>query len=90
MPQRVKAFAWFGPDSMIPSWHDLIDFIAMYKWFFGLGPRPVFDRWTYWEKFDYWAVFWGVAIIGGTGLTLAFKETVAAILPGWVFNLGVH
>jgi cytochrome b subunit of formate dehydrogenase len=85
--RKGRAFAWFGPDSMIPNWQDLVDFIAMYKWFLGFGPRPVFDRWTYWEKFDYWAVFWGVAIIGGTGLTLAFKETVAEILPGWVFNL---
>jgi hypothetical protein len=28
---------------------------------------PVFDRWTYWEKFDYWAPFWGVTIIGVSG-----------------------
>ena len=44
------------------------DIIAMFKWFFGKGPRPVFDRWTYWEKFDYWAPFWGVTIIGVSGL----------------------
>ena len=44
----------------------------MFKWFFGQGPRPVFDRWTYWEKFDYWAVFWGMAIIGGSGMMLWF------------------
>ena len=28
------------------------------------APRPNFDRWTYWQKFDYWAPFWGAAIIG--------------------------
>jgi hypothetical protein len=22
------------------------------KWFVGLGPRPAFDRFTHWEKFD--------------------------------------
>ena len=29
------------------------------KWFIGKGPRPQYGRWTYWEKFDYFAVFWG-------------------------------
>jgi cytochrome b subunit of formate dehydrogenase len=59
----------------------------MFKWFFGQGPRPVFDRWTYWEKFDYWAVFWGMAIIGGSGFMLWFKSETASVLPGWVFNV---
>jgi cytochrome b subunit of formate dehydrogenase len=85
--RRPGAFRWFGPDSLVPRWQDLRDILAMYKWFFGLGPRPVFERWTYWEKFDYWAVFWGVAIIGGSGLSLAFKVQVAEVLPGYVFNL---
>ena len=61
----------------------------MFAWFFGKGPRPVFDRWTYWEKFDYWAVFWGMAIIGGTGLMLAIPNVTASFLPGWVFNVGM-
>ncbi len=59
----------------------------MFKWFFGLGPRPMFDRWTYWEKFDYWAVFWGMAIIGGSGMMLAFPAATASVLPGWTFNV---
>jgi cytochrome b subunit of formate dehydrogenase len=73
--------------SLVPRWQDLWDMIAMFKWFFGKGPRPVFDRWTYWEKFDYWAVFWGMAIIGGSGMMLAFPNVTAAVLPGWVFNV---
>ncbi|MGZ8228760.1 MAG: formate dehydrogenase subunit gamma, partial [Burkholderiales bacterium] len=60
---------------------------AMFNWFFGKGPRPVFDRWTYWEKFDYWAVFWGMAIIGGSGFMLWFPSATASVLPGWVFNV---
>jgi hypothetical protein len=47
----------------------------------------VFDRWTYWEKFDYWAVFWGMAIIGGSGLLLWFPGAASTVLPGWVFNV---
>jgi cytochrome b subunit of formate dehydrogenase len=82
-----RSFDWFGPVSLVPRWQDFYDMAAMFKWFFGKGPRPVFDRWTYWEKFDYWAVFWGMAIIGGSGLMLAFPSVVASFLPGWVFNV---
>ena len=82
-----KTFRWFGPDSMIPSLSDLKDAIGMFKWFFGLAPKPQLDRWTYWEKFDYWAPFWGVTIIGVSGAMLWFKGFTATYLPGWVFNV---
>lgn len=84
---RSKTFKWFGPDSLIPNWQDLRDIIGMFKWFFGKGPRPTFDRWTYWEKFDFWAVFWGVGIIGSSGMMLAFPHLTAAVWPGWIFNV---
>jgi cytochrome b subunit of formate dehydrogenase len=82
-----RTFRWFGPNSLIPTWQDGKDILAMFQWFLGRRPRPQFDRWTYWEKFDYWAVFWGMAIIGGSGFMLAFPEATASILPGWVFNV---
>jgi cytochrome b subunit of formate dehydrogenase len=84
---RQRPFRWFGPDSLVIRWQDFIDALAMFRWFFGLGPRPKFDRWTYWEKFDYWAVFWGVTVIGGSGCLLYFRVTVARFLPGYVFNV---
>ncbi|MDH3317929.1 MAG: cytochrome C [Gammaproteobacteria bacterium] len=82
-----RSFRWFGPTSLVPTWQDLKDIGAMFAWFFGRRPRPEFDRWTYWEKFDYWAVFWGMAIIGGSGLMLAFPTATASVLPGWMFNV---
>jgi cytochrome b subunit of formate dehydrogenase len=82
-----KTFRWFGPDSLVPNWKDLKDAVGMFRWFVGKGPRPIFDRWTYWEKFDYWAVFWGMAAIGGSGMMLAFPNVTATFLPGWVFNV---
>lgn len=82
-----RDFQIFGPDSMIPRLKDVRDFIGQMKWFLGRGPRPKFDRWTYWEKFDYWAVFWGVSIIGSSGLVLWFPEFFAGVMPGWVFNV---
>jgi cytochrome b subunit of formate dehydrogenase len=82
-----KTFKIFGPNSLIPGPQDIKDILAMFKWFFGLAPRPTFDRWTYWEKFDYWAPFWGVTIIGVSGLMLWMPHIVARYLPGWVFNV---
>ena len=82
-----KTFRFFGPDSLVPNWQDFKDIYGMFRWFLGKGPRPVFDRWTYWEKFDYWAVFWGMGIIGSTGMMLAFPNVTASIFPGWVFNV---
>jgi cytochrome b subunit of formate dehydrogenase len=79
----------FGPDSMIPTWQDWKDFVAHNKWFFGKGERPQFDRWTYWEKFDYFAVFWGVAIIGTSGLVMWFPVFFTRFLPGWLINIAL-
>ena len=47
----------FGPGSMLFNRKDLQDFVGNIKWFLGKGPRPHYGRWTYWEKFDYFAVF---------------------------------
>jgi cytochrome b subunit of formate dehydrogenase len=66
---------------------DLKDFWATMKWFFGVGPRPDYGRWTYWEKFDYFAVFWGVAIIGLSGLIKWYPEYFTYLLPGWMINV---
>jgi cytochrome b subunit of formate dehydrogenase len=82
-----KTFRFFGPDSLVPRWQDFKDAWGMFKWFAGKGPRPIFDRWTYWEKFDYWAVFWGMGIIGSSGLMLSFPTVTASIVPGWVLNV---
>jgi cytochrome b subunit of formate dehydrogenase len=76
-----------GPDTMLPTRKDLDDFVASVKWFLGKRERPRFGRWTYWEKFDYFAVFWGIAVIGSTGLTLWFPELFTRLMPGWTLNV---
>ena len=76
-----------GPNSLMFNLQDLKDFGATLKWFFGLGPRPAYGRWTYWEKFDYFAVFWGVAVIGLSGLMLWFPVFFTKFIPGWLINV---
>lgn len=77
----------FGPDSLMPNGDDWRQFKAMVKWFFGKGKPPTFGRWTYWEKFDFLAVFWGMIAIGGSGVTLWAPELASHIYPGWVLNV---
>ena len=81
--------AMLGPDSMVPTLQDWKDFVAHNRWFFGKGPKPQFDRWTYWEKFDYFAVFWGVFAIGLSGLIMWFPEFFSLFLPGWIINVAL-
>ena len=76
-----------GSSTMLPTRNDWSELKATWKWFLGKGPRPVYGRWTYWEKFDYWAVFWGVAVIGSTGLMLWFPEFFTRFLPGEILNV---
>ena len=77
----------FGPDSLCPNLRDLQDITGMVRWFFFKGPKPAFERWTYWEKFDFFGVFWGMFIIGGSGLMLWFPQFFGMFLPGWMFNV---
>ncbi|MGC2425117.1 MAG: cytochrome b/b6 domain-containing protein [Nitrospirota bacterium] len=84
---RKFKFSIFGPESLVPRLKDGQDIYNNFRWFLGAGPRPRFDRWAYWEKFDYWAVFWGVGIIGMSGLILWFPVFFTRFLPGWIINV---
>ena len=77
----------FHPDSLMPQLQDAVHLGQRLRWFFGLGPAPVFDRWTYWEKFDYWAIFWGMPLLGVTGLLLMYPLATSYFLPGWGLNV---
>ena len=84
---KNKNFDWFGPDSLLPRWKDWDDMKAMFCWFLGKGKQPQLDRWTYWEKFDYWAVYWGALVIGLSGVVLWMSPLLLKYLPGWTFNV---
>ena len=77
----------FGPQSIFFNKKDLRDLIDSVKWFLSKGPRPQYSRWTYWEKFDYFAVFWGMFVIGSTGFMLWFPEFFTQFIPGWMLNV---
>lgn len=85
--KSLIGFAFDPVTSLIPMPQDLFEMIATFKWFFGMGPQPRYGRWTYWEKFDFMAVFWGIAVIGGTGLCLWFPERFTQVIPGYWINI---
>jgi len=77
----------WGPDTPVPSIKDVKDVWHNLLYFLGQGSRPLFDRFAYFEKFDYLAVFWGVPIIGLSGLVLWWPEFFAKFLPGIAINI---
>jgi hypothetical protein len=79
--------ALFGPGSPVPQRRDLRDFGRMLRWFVGLGRKPKFEQWTYWEKIDYWAVYAAVFVIAVPGLIQWFPNFFCLFLPGTVLNL---
>jgi len=89
--RKASGRAWrefiFSRDSLMFNRSDARELAASMKWFFGRGERPRYGRFTYWEKFDYFAVFWGMFIIGSTGLFLWFPELFTNVLPGSLVNV---
>lgn len=83
--KRERGLFW-GPNSMMPQPKDVRDIAANFRYFVYAGGPPAYDRWNYIEKFDYLAVFWGVMIIGLSGLMLWFPMIFTSFLPGWTIN----
>ncbi len=79
----------WGPNSLVPNLKDFQDFFAHIRWFLFLGPKPSFDRYAYWEKVDYWAVFWGMGIIGISGYAMWFAPFFARLIPGSWLNVAL-
>jgi cytochrome b subunit of formate dehydrogenase len=86
--KKDRSLFW-GPNSMTPQPKDAVDLYMMVRWFLWMGPQPEFDHFAYWEKFDYWAVFWGMAIIGISGYMMWFGPFFARLVPGYVLNIAL-
>jgi formate dehydrogenase subunit gamma len=75
---------------MIPTLKDLTDILGLLKYLLYLAPEPPKGaRFTWKEKFDYWAPFWGIVIIGSSGLVMWAQETATRFLPGEVINFAL-
>ncbi len=73
---------------MAPVPKDLSDMAANAKYLTRVSPtRPRTGRFGYAEKMEYWAVVWGTAIMGATGLAIWFKIPVTRWAPRWLIDV---
>jgi cytochrome b subunit of formate dehydrogenase len=73
---------------LLPVPQDVRDFFQMMRYFLGRSEeKPRFGRFSYVEKFDYWAVYWGMVIMIGSGLILWFLETSLRFLPKFAADI---
>ncbi len=74
--------------ALLPYPKDGGDFLKMMRYFLGRSDeKPRFGRFSYVEKFDYWAVYWGMVIMIGSGLILWFLETSLRFLPKFAADI---
>lgn len=67
---------------ILPTAKDFKDIFESLRHQLGLGPAPRFGKFDYGEKFEYWGLFLGGVLIGGTGILLVFPEATSTYLPG--------
>jgi cytochrome b subunit of formate dehydrogenase len=73
---------------LIPNLRDAKDIRQNIRHFLGKTPdKPRFGRFSYIEKFDYWAVYWGCIIMIGSGLFLWFETDVLRFLPKYTLDV---
>lgn len=73
---------------LLPKPRDIKDIFQMIKYFFGFAKdKPKFDRFSYIEKFDYWAVYWGGIVMVGSGLIMWFHNIALSYFPKYVYDI---
>ncbi|ODS33863.1 MAG: hypothetical protein SCARUB_01024 [Candidatus Scalindua rubra] len=78
---------FWGPNSLIIQPRDILNILRDILWFFRLGPRPEFDRWIYWEKFEYLSLMWGTLVMAVTGFILWFPVQSTSIIPAKIAGI---
>lgn len=69
--------------SMLPSMSDIRAAIQAVGYYLGLSKHPPQQgRFTFEEKFEYWAVVWGTVVMAATGFMLWNPLATARFLPG--------
>ncbi len=70
---------------MVPNLKDAADFMGTMRYYIGKTKSgPKFDRFSFIEKFDYWAVYWGMVIMIGSGAIMWYKE----LFPKYFYDIG--
>jgi cytochrome b subunit of formate dehydrogenase len=69
--------------SLVPEAKDFRDAAATLRYQLGTAPKPpAFDRFDYRQKFEYWGLLLGGAVMVATGFLLLFPLLATAVLGG--------
>lgn len=73
---------------IIPTPKDAKDALNLFLHNLGMvKEKPKFGKFNFIEKFEYWALAWGVFIMAVTGLMLWFQEASLALFPFWMLGI---
>ncbi|MBI5021399.1 MAG: cytochrome b/b6 domain-containing protein [Ignavibacteriales bacterium] len=78
---------------LLPRQRDLTDVMGLIRYNVGISDiKPRFERFSYIEKAEYWALVWGTIVMGVTGFVLWFDNTFMGLLTklGWDAARTVH
>jgi cytochrome b subunit of formate dehydrogenase len=82
--RRGRAHLW----AMLPRYQDVKEAVLNLGYLIGLRAEPPgFDRFSYIEKAEYWALIWGSVVMAGTGFMLWFENWTLKFLAKWVLDL---
>ncbi len=78
-------YIYDAPQMLRPQ--DAIDFLQLMGYLLFLRKeRPRFRRFNFAEKFEYWAVFWGMPVMGLSGLALWGNAAISEQFTGRILN----
>ncbi len=78
---------------ILPGWKDAVDIWKNLLYITGISKsRPLFDRFGYIEKMEYWALVWGVLIMSVTGIVMWFENYFIGLFTklGWDIARTIH
>ena len=69
--------------SMVPNRQDFRDAIITLRYYLGASDQQAkFDRFDYRQKFEYWGLVMGAAVVVSTGIVLLYPLELTRFLPG--------
>lgn len=77
--------------ALIPRVKDIVDVKDNVLYFLGVRSEGArFGRFSYIEKFDYWAVYWGMVVMIFSGALLWWEEGAMRLFPKFVIDMALE
>jgi cytochrome b subunit of formate dehydrogenase len=71
--------------AMFPTFKDAADLVQVFAYNLGLTKtEPMFSKFNYAEKLEYWAFLWGTLVMTISGLLLWFNNFTLRHFPKWI------